>query len=312
MPDMSRVGRLLADASARAASASKAHFGIGDLADLLEHQFSLRRGDAAADRPSVDSKYVSEPRGINRLFFGRVPPDPMALPLAMPIEDGGAEDTGGRMAPGHEDWAPVLEGLEAICQGHEALLGILDMTCVGMFIFDIDAHLVFANRYGEDMLAEGGDLQIGGGKLSASRPDNVARISHLFGRMASADVQSVGMTRIERQGGSAYVMVLTRCLLGRNEALVALVSDPDQRVTVAGDMLRELYGLGRAEAEIAVALAKGLDLEAIAELRVTSIGTVRNQVKSIAAKMDCTRQIDIVRRILSIPIICPPRETEKS
>ena len=90
------------------------------------------------------------------------------------------------------------------------------------------------------------------------------------------------------------------------------MSDPDQRVTVAGDMLRELYGLGRAEAEIAVALAKGLDLEAIAELRVTSIGTVRNQVKSIAAKMDCTRQIDIVRRILSIPIICPPRKTEKS
>ena len=33
-----------------------------------------------------------------------------------------------------------------------------------------------------------------------------------------------------------------------------------------------------------------------------------DQVKAIAAKMECTRQVDIVRKILSIPIICLPDE----
>lgn len=252
---------------------------------------------------SSDEAGAGSVRGIGRLFSGR--PGAGSPGACHGPEEHGA---GGQDEP-HEEmmarrWAPIVERMDQVWQEHGALLGLVDMACVGMFIFDPEAHLVFSNRFGERILATGDELKLGGGKLSATRADNVVRIGQLFTRMASAPLWTVGTTRIERSPASPYILMLTRCMLGRNEALVAFLSDIDQRAAVASEMLRELYGLGRAEAEIAGAMARGMDLEAIAEQRRTSVGTVRNQVKAIAAKMDCTRQSDIIRRVLSIPIMC--------
>lgn len=312
MQDKSGNERLWAGGFAPACVEDHPSSGISRLANALERHLARRVVGAqpnamAANAITANGSATGEPRGINRLFFGRSAPDPMAMPHGSPMED----DADALLSGEHEgaaELALLTDAFEAIGQGHEALQGLVDLTCTGMFIFDTDAHLVFANRYGERMLEGSSELQVGGGKLSASRPDNMMRISQLFARLSGAQAPAVGMTRIERLGSSPYVMLLARCLLGCNEALVAFITDTEQRATVAGDMLRDLYGLGRAEAEIATALARGLDLDAIAEQRSTSVGTVRNQVKAIAAKMECTRQVDIVRKILSIPIICLPDE----
>ena len=297
MQDKSGNVRLWAGGFAPAFVDDQPPSGIARLASVLERHLARRVAGTQPNAMAANGSATGVPRGVNRLFFGRSAPDPMATPHGLPMED----DADALLSGEHE-------GAAELALLTEALQGLVDLTCTGMFIFDTDAHLVFANRYGERMLEGSSELQVGGGKLSASRPDNMMRISQLFARLSGAQAPAVGMTRIERLGASPYVMLLARCLLGCNEALVAFITDTEQRATVAGDMLRDLYGLGRAEAEIATALARGLDLDAIAEQRSTSVGTVRNQVKAIAAKMECTRQVDIVRKILSIPIICLPDE----
>jgi DNA-binding CsgD family transcriptional regulator len=53
-------------------------------------------------------------------------------------------------------------------------------------------------------------------------------------------------------------------------------------------------------------LAEGSDPAEIADLRGVAIGTVRHQIKSIAAKMECRRQADIVRLVTTLPALARP------
>lgn len=64
-------------------------------------------------------------------------------------------------------------------------------------------------------------------------------------------------------------------------------SAPDPAVVASA------FGLTRAEARIAIAITLGLSVEQIAEQR--------SQVKSMLAKMGCTRQSEVVSRVLSLP-----------
>lgn len=60
-----------------------------------------------------------------------------------------------------------------------------------------------------------------------------------------------------------------------------------------GDLVMKSYGLSAAEAEVATLVADGLSLREITEARLTSINTVRKQVRAIAEKMDVSRQTEI-------------------
>ena len=48
--------------------------------------------------------------------------------------------------------------------------------------------------------------------------------------------------------------------------------------------LRAMFGLGAAEAEVALHLAEGMEVEAVAARRGTSVATVRSQIRAVLAK----------------------------
>lgn len=62
-------------------------------------------------------------------------------------------------------------------------------------------------------------------------------------------------------------------------------------------MLEAAYGLSAAESHIALQLAEGKTLQAIAINRGVAVGTVRAQVKAIFAKIGVNRQIELVARV---------------
>ncbi|AOF81300.1 bacterial regulatory s, luxR family protein [Methyloversatilis sp. RAC08] len=90
---------------------------------------------------------------------------------------------------------------------------------------------------------------------------------------------------------------------GFNPSLLAVAhmsqgeSEPDPSVVASA------LGHTRAEARIAIAITLGLSVEQIAEQRCKAVSTVRSQVKSMLAKMGCTRQSEVVSRVLSLPFI---------
>lgn len=69
------------------------------------------------------------------------------------------------------------------------------------------------------------------------------------------------------------------------------------------DSLVQEYGLTRAEAALAAALVGGLSLSEFAEQRRTSMNTVRTQFRAVAAKLEVSSQVDVVRVVLGAPTV---------
>ena len=63
----------------------------------------------------------------------------------------------------------------------------------------------------------------------------------------------------------------------------------------------DLFGLTRAEALIAAQIASGQAPIEIAESRGAALGTVRSQIKSIYAKLGCTRQTEVCALLNRLP-----------
>ena len=78
--------------------------------------------------------------------------------------------------------------------------------------------------------------------------------------------------------------------------LLVVLSERKAARDLGADLARR-FGLTRAEAAVALALADGLTAAEIAERRGASVHTVRNQVKSALAKTESRRQSDLARLV---------------
>ncbi len=86
---------------------------------------------------------------------------------------------------------------------------------------------------------------------------------------------------------------------GSRAVIILLEADrlPDQLLV---QRLCNLFGLTRAEAEIAAGIGNNMTLRQNAEARQVAVSTVRAQLKQIASKMSCNRQSQIASVVRSI------------
>ncbi len=70
--------------------------------------------------------------------------------------------------------------------------------------------------------------------------------------------------------------------------------------TKATSLLQTLFDLTPVEAAIAARIAAGQTAESIAALDGKTVGTVRNQLKGVLAKMGCRRQVDLARLLTQL------------
>ena len=180
---------------------------------------------------------------------------------------------------------------------------VVELVATPILLFDTNGCLLEANSAARAFLKNSDGLRLRSGRIYACRPQDMARFSSALADLSPAPPGHTRALSIERDNGSPYLMAITKRSVAGEHVLIGLIADPDARISAAMPVLRELFGLGAAEAEIACALARGLDPEAIARLRSTSLATVRTQLKSIAAKMGCSRQTEIVRIVMSVPAL---------
>jgi DNA-binding CsgD family transcriptional regulator len=85
---------------------------------------------------------------------------------------------------------------------------------------------------------------------------------------------------------------------GRKVRRQILLVDPAQTPSPPPSVMVEAFGLTRAEAGIALALARGLTLaECATEARITT-GTARRHLENIFRKTGARRQVEVVRLVL--------------
>ena len=96
-------------------------------------------------------------------------------------------------------------------------------------------------------------------------------------------------------GIADYVALLG--LFAANAAMIFLGS-PKLAHATATNLLRHLYDLTRAEADLTWLLADGLSLEEAAEKRGVTLNTARSQLKRVFTKTGARRQSELVRIVL--------------
>jgi DNA-binding CsgD family transcriptional regulator len=103
-------------------------------------------------------------------------------------------------------------------------------------------------------------------------------------------------------GGRPYVVHVTPFTARDNgppRALVVVV-DPNDDPAPSADLLRRLFGLTTAEADIAQLVAGGHGLKPIADELALSMATVKTHLQRVFAKTDTHRQAELVRLLLAL------------
>jgi DNA-binding CsgD family transcriptional regulator len=205
------------------------------------------------------------------------------------------------------------EPVEALAS--ERSLAIFDaFQVLGCACAAIDAagRVVQINDEGRAYL--GGALELAQGRLVAADRGGNEALQGLLARALeafspSSGVKCSGCVTLTRPEGRPLILFVYRFRdadregCERGGAMVVVV-DPDEPREPAESLVRQVFGLTSAEARLAIALVRGLDVKEIAALNGVAEVTIRSQLKSVLAKTETHRQselVALVARLLHLP-----------
>lgn len=179
-------------------------------------------------------------------------------------------------------------------------------------LVDARARVRFVNEAAERALRLHNALELRDQELRARVPED-DRV--LRGAIRAAALGFGGRATVAIRGTLAdEPCVATLCTLpsvGARYDLFSAASDPGYAAMVvfggggastvtATSVLERGYGLTRAEAKLATALARGTRLRRYAEESHLSFHTARAHLAHLRAKLDCRTQGDVIRKVLTL------------
>jgi DNA-binding CsgD family transcriptional regulator len=193
----------------------------------------------------------------------------------------------------------------------QAAMDSFDKLGVGVVILDGDQRPLGMNQYARELVAARGNKPLEALAPIMFNGEHGATAMRACGLLGGADevldANGFGAVVAAREANGARPIIATARRLdnaprdgGRGApASVIFLSDPERKATFDAETMRRLYGLTRAEANIAVMLAEGRHLDQAADLLDISINTARTHLKRVLEKTNTTRQADLVRLLLN-------------
>src|SRR5450830_804197 len=193
--------------------------------------------------------------------------------------------------------------------GQNFMAGSLDVLAMPTLLFDEYGRVVHTNLSANELL----------------KADNILRLesSHLFTNNAAvtrslnleltnairvsrdSSVELAGVVLLPRRDRMPLMLMISPLrLTGEFQvqgAALLFIFDPETTPRLTTNLVRKLFSLSEAEAELAVALCGGNTSDGIAKERGTSINTVKSQIKSIFLKTGTKRQSELVSLLLASP-----------
>ncbi len=131
-------------------------------------------------------------------------------------------------------------------------------------------------------------------------------LQRLLGLASSGRGAGGGAMLLHRDNGARKALQLVvspvqRDTRARTPGVMVLVTDPETEICFPDTVLKGLYGLTPAEAEVANAYLTGYTSDEIALLRGVSLSTVRSQLNVLLQKTGTRRQSDLMRLLLTLP-----------
>jgi DNA-binding CsgD family transcriptional regulator len=172
-------------------------------------------------------------------------------------------------------------------------------------------RMIFANTAANHMLQTPDGLWIDrGGRIKAHASADEATLKHSIRCIANGTGDpSHGIHRVHRPSGAKPFNVLVaglkppQSVLGPAERMVALfIGDPDRRPRPAVNLLMEAFGVTRAEGKLLDVLLQCHDVTEAANRLHISPHTARTQLRQLFAKLDCSRQAELLQTVTRHPL----------
>ena len=219
-----------------------------------------------------------------------------------------------RIAP-HARRAGMLGQHLAVARAEGRLEGLAALDCPGFLVSD-SGRVIAQNELTNRVLGDG--LVVRQGFLSALHgPSNDALHQLIRGALCSRygdlPVSAVAIARQNRRPLVAHAVPIVGQAgdAFHSARAIVMIIDPDEHRTPGAIVLRNAFGLTSAEAEVALMLARGEDVDEIALRRGVSQGTARQQLKSIFTKTSTRRQAELVALVMRLsPALDPNHHAE--
>jgi len=190
---------------------------------------------------------------------------------------------------------------------HEAAMAqsALDGIALAVLVADRDGRLRQSNALGDEVLRRADGLVWRRGRIDAVDRFGAAKLHEAL-RLATAPREPTATSVvIDRGKGLSPYLVAVAPLTGTPLAGHALLifRDPDTSDRSLVSRLRAMFALGKAEAEVAAALAQGSSPAEIAAHRGVEANTLKSQLAAVMAKMGCHRQSEVAAVVAGLPPI---------
>jgi DNA-binding CsgD family transcriptional regulator len=211
--------------------------------------------------------------------------------------------------------AQIQMRMEEIEAARQTAHATLDQLSFGVITLDRDGKVLSINRSADEAVAAEDGLTLRAGRLAAcdyGSADDLAEALRAATEPARRGGRLGASLLIERASGlTPYRLLVAPLADGTNARFgqpsrataLVLISDPERMTTPPEEHLRGLFGLTKAEAQVALAVLAGKRLEDVAEERSVSLGTVRCQMKSLLEKTGTGRQAELIRSLLTVPTV---------
>lgn len=210
--------------------------------------------------------------------------------------------------------AYISTQLSSLSQAQQLSCELMDQLPFGVVAVGHDGKVLEINKRAHQLLHGIDELLIQSGQLlirdKAANTALQQAIASSITLHTSNHRQNVCIAVPRNDGKHRPLQVLVNPLtqhqsafaLRAGAALVFLFGE-DHAPQLNQRVLSELYGLTRAETQLAVQLAQGHTLDQIATLNCISMNTVRTHMKHLFTKTECTTQAQLVRTLLLGPTV---------
>jgi DNA-binding CsgD family transcriptional regulator len=191
----------------------------------------------------------------------------------------------------------------------EAFARVLDQLPHPVIVVDVTLRVLIVQQRARLILERADGLSLNGETLVTARPDTTRKLRECVAQVfASANRVSLLLERATGLSGVPVVVLPLPRAAAPCEfppAAMVVIADPDCTGPTDQQALQQIYGLTRAEAQVAAMLLKGRSLEEAANELCVSLNTVRTHLQRIFSKTDTARQSQLLRTLLLGPAGLP-------
>ena len=238
---------------------------------------------------------------------------PMTWSLADPVASAGWGSSQiamvRRLTPHVRQFIRVRQALVRAQAGDTTVMALLETPRIGVVHLDRRGRILAVNDRARSLLRHGEGVSDADGVLQARAPDDQARLARLVAEAlpTSSAVPVSGSMLLGRAAGVPPLVVHVKPVGvpspdygARPVAALVLLVKPGGHLRLDPDVVTRTLGLTPAEGQVAVWLADGKSVRDIALTTGLTEGAIYWHLKQIYRKLPISRQVDLVRLVLSI------------